>query len=657
MSKLKLHSISARLVLAILLTVAAACATLTVFSVIQQQSLTRLALDQQLKVQYESVIAAFDYEGRVAQVAGSALAGLSPAGDALAKGDREGLYALLNGPFAALKAKGFPLFTIQAPPAKVFGRLHDQKTFGDDVSGRRKSVVYANTTGTPVVGVELARTGLAILAPTPVMRDGKSLATFDIGTELGKDFVDRIKRRLGVDIAIHAPSEGDGFKTLASTYAAKTSATAEQLTSALGGASVRGEADIDGHSAAILLGQIKDYSGGPVAVLELAKDTTEYEAAKASALRNLMLAAAVILLLAGLGALLLGRGLSRPIAALTGTMHDLSEGKTDIAIPGRERPDELGTMAKAVEVFRQSMLDADRLRAAQAEAEKNAQAQRKADMRRLADEFEVAVGEIVGHVSSAADALEASASGMSKTAESTQRLSSVVASASEKASANVQSVAGASEELMASVTEIGRQVQQSNQIAHEAVSQAEKTDARIGELSKAAERIGDVVNLITTIAEQTNLLALNATIEAARAGEAGRGFAVVAQEVKALAGQTAKATNEISTHIAGMQSATEVSVTAIKEIGGTIGRISEIASTIAAAVEEQGAATAEITRNIQQAAQGTSQVAANIGDVSQGAAKSGMASSEMLSSARTLAGESARLKTEMQKFLATVRAA
>jgi methyl-accepting chemotaxis protein len=370
-----------------------------------------------------------------------------------------------------------------------------------------------------------------------------------------------------------------------------------------------------------------------------------------------MLAAAVILLLAGLGALLLGRGLSRPIAALTGTMHDLSEGKTDIAIPGRERPDELGTMAKAVEVFRQSMLDADRLRAAQAEAEKNAQAQRKADMRRLADEFEVAVGEIVGHVSSAADALEASASGMSKTAESTQRLSSVVASASEKASANVQSVAGASEELMASVTEIGRQVQQSNQIAHEAVSQAEKTDARIGELSKAAERIGDVVNLITTIAEQTNLLALNATIEAARAGEAGRGFAVVAQEVKALAGQTAKATNEISTHIAGMQSATEVSVTAIKEIGGTIGRISEIASTIAAAVEEQGAATAEITRNIQQAAQGTSQVAANIGDVSQGAAKSGMASSEMLSSARTLAGESARLKTEMQKFLATVRAA
>ena len=657
MSKLQLRSISARLVLAILLTVAAACATLTAFSVVQQRSLTRLALDQQLKVQYESVIAAFDYEGRAEQVAGAVLASLPAAGDVLAKGDRDGLYALLNGPHAALKAYGFPLFTIQTPPAVAFGRVHDQKSFGDDVSGRRKSVVFANTTGTPVVGVELARTGLSILAPTPVMRGGKSLATFDIGTELGKDFVERIKKRLGVDIAIHAPSEGNAFQTMSSTYAAKTSATPEQLKSALDGASVRNEAEIDGHPAAILLGRIKDYSGAPVAVLELAKDTTEYAAAEAAALRNLLIGAAVILLLAGLGAFVLGRGLSRPITALTGTMHDLSGGNTDIAIPGRTRGDELGTMAKAVEVFRQSMLDADRLRAEQAETERNAQARRKADMQRLADEFEVAVGQIVGAVSSAADALEGSATGMSRTAESTQQLSTVVASASEKASTNVQSVAGASEELMASVTEIGRQVQQSNQIAHEAVSQAEKTDARIGELAKAAERIGDVVNLITTIAEQTNLLALNATIEAARAGEAGRGFAVVAQEVKVLAGQTAKATSEISTHIAGMQSATEVSVTAIKEIGGTIGRISEIASTIAAAVEEQGAATAEITRNIQQAAQGTSQVAANIGDVSQGAAKSGTASAEMLASARTLAAESARLKTEMQKFLATVRAA
>jgi methyl-accepting chemotaxis protein len=392
-------------------------------------------------------------------------------------------------------------------------------------------------------------------------------------------------------------------------------------------------------------------------VLEIAKDTTAVAAARASALRNLLMAATVVLLLAGLGAFLLGRGLSRPVAALTATMHRLSGGATDVAIPGRERADELGTMASAVEVFRRSMIEAERLRAEQAQAEQHTRAQRRADMGRLADEFEVAVGKIVGTVSSAANALEASANGMSKTAERTQHLSTVVASASEEASANVQSVAGASEELMASVSEIGRQVQESTRIAGEAVAQAGNTDARIADLARAAERIGDVVNLITSIAEQTNLLALNATIEAARAGAAGKGFAVVAQEVKALAAQTAKATSEISAHISGMQTATAASVTAIKEIGGTIGRISEIAGAIAAAIEEQGAATQEIGRNVQHAAQGTSEVAANIVDVSKGAAESSTASANMLGSARTLAGESNRLQREMEKFLATVRAA
>jgi len=290
-------------------------------------------------------------------------------------------------------------------------------------------------------------------------------------------------------------------------------------------------------------------------------------------------------------------------------------------------------------------------------ADERAAAERKAAMRKLADEFQAAVGKIVDTVSSTSVELEAAAGSMSRTAETTQQLSSAVATASEESSSNVQSVASATDEMARSVSEIGRQVQESNRIASEAVQQAERTDARIGDLSQAANRIGDVIKLITAVAEQTNLLALNATIEAARAGEAGKGFAVVAQEVKQLASQTAKATDEIRGQIAGMQSATQESVTAIKEIGGTISRISEIATTVAAAVEEQGTATQEIARNIQRAAAGTSQVASNIAEVTKGASETGAASSQMLVSAQSLANESNRLKLEVDKFLGTVRAA
>jgi methyl-accepting chemotaxis protein len=307
--------------------------------------------------------------------------------------------------------------------------------------------------------------------------------------------------------------------------------------------------------------------------------------------------------------------------------------------------------------------EADRKAAeVKAEAEKKA-ADEKAELGRkdaihsLADSFETTVGAIIEQVSASATELEASAISLSKTAETTQERSTIVASASEEASANVSSVASATEQMTSSVHEISRQVQQSSKIAGEAVKEAEETNSRIDELSKAAARIGDVVKLITSVAEQTNLLALNATIEAARAGEAGRGFAVVAHEVKALAAQTAKATEEISSQITGMQNATQESVVAIKRIGGTIGRISEISATIAAAVEEQGAATQEIARNVGEAAKGTSMVTSNIADVSRGASETGAASGQVLSSAQSLANESNRLKAEVEKFFDTVRTA
>jgi methyl-accepting chemotaxis protein len=351
-------------------------------------------------------------------------------------------------------------------------------------------------------------------------------------------------------------------------------------------------------------------------------------------------------------------GVARPMTRLNGAMASMAAGHLDVVIPGATRGDEIGDIAKTVAVIRANAEQAARDESeARLARDRLAGEARKREMVKLADDFENAVGEIVETVSSASSELETSAGTLTATAERSQQLTTVVATASDDAASNVQSVAAATEEMALSITEIGRQVQESANIADEAVEQARRTNARVAELAEAAARIGDVVDLINTIAGQTNLLALNATIEAARAGDAGRGFAVVASEVKALAQQTAKATGEISQQISGIQAATQESVGAIKQIGDTIGRMSEIASTIASAVEEQGAATQEISRNVQQAAQGTLQVSANIGDVQRGAGQTGSASSQVLSAAQSLSSDSSRLKREVGRFLDSVRAA
>jgi methyl-accepting chemotaxis protein len=370
------------------------------------------------------------------------------------------------------------------------------------------------------------------------------------------------------------------------------------------------------------------------------------------------LAAGLAVLLGIAIAFVIARGIIRPLSGLTAGMKELASGNFGVILPGLDRKDEVGDMAQAVETFKVRAEEKAREEAeTKIKQDEVLARQRKAEMAKMADDFESAVGQIVATVSSASTQLEASASTLTSTAERSQELATTVAAASEEASTNVQSVASATEELTSSVNEISRQVQESARMASEAVGQARSTTDRVGELSKAATRIGDVVELINTIAGQTNLLALNATIEAARAGEAGRGFAVVASEVKALAEQTAKATGEIGQQIAGIQAATQDSVGAIKEISGTIERLSEISSTIAAAVEEQGAATQEISRNVQQAAMGTQQVSSNVTDVQRGATETGSASSQVLSAAQTLSSDSNRLKLEVGKFLDSVRAA
>ena len=367
----------------------------------------------------------------------------------------------------------------------------------------------------------------------------------------------------------------------------------------------------------------------------------------------ILVAAAVI----GIGVgIYLVRDVSSGIASIVKPMQALGAGDLSAEVPHQGMKTEVGSMGDALQVFKQALIDkraADQ--AAMVDADAEIERGRRVDS--ITANFEALIGEIVDTVSSASTELEASAGTLTATAARSQQLTTAVAAASEEASTNVQSVASATEEMASSVNEISRQVQESATIASQAVDQARRTNDRVGELAKAAARIGDVVELINTIAGQTNLLALNATIEAARAGDAGRGFAVVASEVKALAEQTAKATGEISMQITGIQAATQESVGAIREIGDTIGRMSEISSTIASAVEEQGAATQEISRNVQQAAHGTMQVSVNITDVQRGASEIGSASSQVLSAAQSLSSDSNRLKMEVGKFLSAVRAA
>ncbi|MBP2293195.1 HAMP domain-containing methyl-accepting chemotaxis protein [Azospirillum rugosum] len=383
---------------------------------------------------------------------------------------------------------------------------------------------------------------------------------------------------------------------------------------------------------------------------------TEASGTVDNARKTVVAASLAAVLLGLLSALLIGRGLARPVVAMTNAMTRLAGGDRAVDVPGLDRGDEIGGMAKSVAVFKDSLIRADQLAAEQA-VEQEARQKRAEAIEALTREFDRLVLDVLGRVSSAATQLHATAQGMSATAEQTTRQASAVAAASSQATANVETVAAAAEELSSSIQEISRQVAQSNAIAGAAVTTAQKTDTTVRGLVDAAQRIGEVVQLINDIASQTNLLALNATIEAARAGEAGKGFAVVASEVKNLANQTAKATEDISGQIAGIQEVSREAAAAIAEIGRVIGEISSISATIAAAVEEQGAATREISRNVQEAARGTQEVTGTIVGVTQAAEATGDASRQVLDAADGLNGEAEGLRGFVSRFLHDMRAA
>jgi methyl-accepting chemotaxis protein len=372
---------------------------------------------------------------------------------------------------------------------------------------------------------------------------------------------------------------------------------------------------------------------------------------------SLAIATLIIALVSGGIAWLIGRSISRPLGELGARMRGLADGALDGAIPGTERGDEVGKMAATVQIFKDNALRIRGLEKVEAETQQRAGVERRAAMESIASDFERSVKGIVSSVATAAKGMQATAQSMTATASDASARAATVGAASDSASNNVGTVAAAAEELSSSVNEISRQVTRSSEIASKAVGDAERTNATVQVLSTGAEKIGEVVKLIHSIAAQTNLLALNATIEAARAGESGRGFAVVASEVKALANQTAKATEEISAQVAAMQSSTSDAVLSIGGITETIAQMSEITVSISTSIDQQGEATREIARNIQSVAAGSSEISAHIGGVTSAAAATGLAASDVLSNARELDNQSGMLRNAVDEFLAKVRAA
>lgn len=611
----------------------------------------------ELQGNYDALQSRLIQEARRAAAMSAVVSSIPAVQQAVARNDRDALLQLFGPGFAQLKSDyGVDQFQFHTPAGLSQFRVHQPAKFGDDLTGFRKTVVVANSTMKPVVGLEGGVAGLGIRGVVPVADKGRHLGTVEFGLTFGQGFFDEFKRDRGVDVAFYL-ADKDGFRTFGGTLGNTTFFDAAAYRNATAGSFIVRPGELNKTPVVALLGPVKDFSGQAIGAVEIIMDNSEYMASIAQARLLAGGMAAICLVLAAFGGMLIARGISRPILAITQAMRELADGNLSITLPQHRGKDEVGQMAQAVEVFKQNAIRVSHFQSEQDASNARAEQEKRAIFATLADSFEANVRKVVDNVSSAAADMQNTAQSMSSVVEQCGLQSNQVSAVSVSATDNVQTVAAASEELSSSINEINRQLAQSSAAVGKAADTGRRSNTRMQSLATAAEKIGEVIALINHIASQTNLLALNATIESARAGEAGKGFAVVAGEVKSLATQTAKATEDIRAQIASIQSETNAAVDEIQAVCATIDEVGKISSIIAAAIEEQGAATQEIARNVNQAAARTGDVSRNISSVTSGITTTGTAAHGVLGSATKLAAQSEVLRAEVDRFLASIRAA